>query len=447
MSISANRSQLTWSPVLGWVLLACATSAAQAQTETSSPAAQIMLEQAPVIDIPDVPVSVTGAVNAPGEVGIAVGAFTLYPSIEVQAGFDSNVFATSAPTVGSPYTLIRPVVELKSDWLNHSIRVVAGAGFGIYTNASTQNYWNGNLQIDGRLDIQQDFYATGMVAVRRQTEALGTPNALVASSPTVVDSIPVEVGLYQRFNRFFYDFRASATRYNYIDNSIVSAGGLPAASRNRFEYDERVRLGYEVMDGIDVWVAPGLNQRIYDQYVNAFGQQRDSTGWNVNLGATIKLTTKSILEGFIGYSTQTYIADGTTTPAFTFGLSGSWNGYEPLTIRPAFIRSINESAYSNYINYVSTAVGVDFTYDIHDAWQMVGGTGINIADFTPAPGSGAGPRTDYYWRASLGLLYALRPQIQLGPLYEHTTGWSTDVASGGPSYTREVLSLRLVAKR
>jgi len=76
-----------------------------------------------------------------------------------------------------------------------------------------------------------------MVAVRRQTEALGTPNALVASSPTVVDSIPVEVGLYQRFNRFFYDFRASATRYNYIDNSIVSAGGLPAASRNRFEYD------------------------------------------------------------------------------------------------------------------------------------------------------------------------------------------------------------------
>ena len=194
-------------------------------------------------------------------------------------------------------------------------------------------------------------------------------------------------------------------------------------------------------------MAPGLNQRIYDQFVNAFGQQRDSTGWNVNFGATFKLTTKSILEGYVGYSTQTYIADGTTTPAFTFGLSGSWNGYDPLTIRPSFIRTINESPYSNYTNYVSTVLGIDFTYDIHDAWQMVGGTGINIADFTPAPGSGAGPRTDYYWRASLGLLYALRPQIQLGPLYEHTTGWSTNVPAGGPSYTREVISLRLVARR
>jgi hypothetical protein len=237
------------------------------------------------------------------------------------------------------------------------------------------------------------------------------------------------------------------TRYQYTDNSIVSAGGLPAASRNRIEYDERVRLGYEIMDGVDVWVSPGLNQRIYDQFVNAFGQQRDSNGWNVNLGATIKFTTKSSLEGFIGYTNQTYIADGTSTPAFTFGLAGSWNGYEPLTLRPAFIRTVNESAYSNYTNYVSTTLGIDFSYDIHDAWQMVGGTGINLAEYTPAPGSGVGPRTDYYWRASLGLLYALRPQIQIGPLYEHTTGWSTDVASGGPSYNREVFSLRVVAKR
>lgn len=447
MAISANQSRLIWSPVVGWVLLTCATSAVQAQSETSSPAAQILIEQTPTVELPDVPVSSTGAVNAPGEVGISVGAFTLYPSIEVQAGYDSNVYATSAPTVGSPYTLIRPVLELKSDWLNHSLRVLAGGGFGFYSNASTQNYWNGYVQADGRLDIREDFYATGMIGVRRQTEALGTPNAQVASSPTVVDSIPVEVGLYQRFNRFFYDFKASVTRYQYTDNSIISAGGLPAASRNRIEYDERVRLGYEILEGVDVWVAPGLNQRIYDQFVNAAGQQRDSNGWNVNLGATIKFTTKSSLEGFIGYTNQTYIADGTSTPAFTFGLAGSWNGYEPLTLRPAFMRTINESAYSNYTNYVSTTLGVDFSYDIHDAWQMVGGTGINMAEYTPAPGSGVGPRTDYYWRASLGLLYALRPQIQIGPLYEHTTGWSTDVASGGPSYNREVFSLRVVAKR
>jgi hypothetical protein len=416
--------------------------------ESASPAAEILFEQTPAVDIPaDVPVSSAAPGLGTGEVGIAVGAFTLYPSIEVQAGYDSNVYATSAPTVGSPYTLIKPIVELRSDWLNHALRVAAGGGFGFYSNASSQNYWNGYVQADGRLDIQEDFYVTGLIGVRRQTEALGTPNALVASSPTVVDSLPMQIGLYQRFNRFFYDAKVSATRYRYIDNSIISVGGLPGASRDRWEYEQRVRIGYEVIDGIDFWVSPGLNQRIYDQFINAFGQQRDSNGWYLAVGTTVKFTEKTSLEGFVGYTNQTFLADGSTTPAFTFGLTGTWNGYEPLTIRPAFMRSINESAYSNYQNYVSTTLGVDFVYDIHDAWKMVGGTGFNIAQYNPVPGSGVGPRTDYYWRASLGLLYSLRPQVQIGPLYEHTSGSSTDVANGGPSFTREVISIRVVGAR
>lgn len=448
MAIRAHRSQLIWSPLAGWILLTCAGSVAQAQMESASPAAEILFEQTPAVDVPaDMPVSSAAPGIGTGEVGIAVGAFTLYPSLEVQAGYDSNVYATSAPTVGSPYTLIKPIVELRSDWLNHSLRIAAGGGFGFYANAGSQNYWNGYVQADGRLDIQEDFYITGLIGVRRQTEALGTPNALVASAPTVADSLPMAIGLYQRFNRFFYDAKVSATRYRYIDNSIIPAGGLPGGSRDRMEYDESVRIGYEISDGIDVWVTPGLNQRIYDQFINVAGQQRDSNGWYVNVGATVKLTEKTRLEGFVGYTSQTFLAGGVSTPAFTFGLTGTWNGYEPLTIRPAFIRSINESAYSNYQNYVSTTLGFDFTYDIHDAWKMVGGTGFNIAEYNPVPGSGVGPRTDYYWRASLGLLYSLRPQVQIGPLYEHTSGSSTDVASGGPSFTREVISIRIVGAR
>jgi len=420
---------------------------AHAQSETSSPAAQILLEQTPLVDLPDLPVPMVGPVIDREEIGIAVGAFTLYPTLEVQGGYDSNVYATSSPTVGSPFTFIEPFVELRSEWLNHSFRAIAGGGFGFYPNATSQNYWNGYVIADGRVDIQRDFFLTALLGVRRQTEALGTPNTAIASSPTVVDSIPVELGLFQRFNRFFYDLKASATRYRYSDNSIVYDGSLPAASRNRTEFEERIRFGYEVIENIDFWVSPGLNQRVYEQFINTYGQERDSTGWFLNLGATIKFTEKTSLEGYVGYTTQTFIADGSSTPAVAFGLIGTWNGYEPLTIRPSFIRSINESAYSNYQNYVSTALGVDFSYDIHDAWQLVGGVGFNIAQYSPVPGSGVGPRTDYFWRGSIGLLYSLRPQIQIGPLYEHSAGSSTDVASGGPSYTRDVISIRLVAKR
>ena len=57
------------------------------------------------------------------------------------------------------------------------------------------------------------------------------------------------------------------------------------------------------------------------------------------------------------------------------------------------------------------------------------------------------PRTDYFFKGSLGVMYSLRPQVQIGPLYEYMQGWSTDVPAGGPAYTRNTLSIRLVAKR
>lgn len=448
MTISANRSQLVWMPVLGWVLVACALSSAQAQAPTATPAHQTLDEQTPYVDIPDTVGS--GAYYQPNELGVSLGAFTLFPALEVQTGFDNNVYATNSNSttapVGSLYALVKPTLELKSEWLNHSLRVLAGGAFGVYPSATSQNYWNGTLQADGRLDIREDLYVTGLIGVRRSTEPLGTPNTEFATAPTVVDSIPIEFSLYQRFNRFFYQLTGSATRYWYYDNSIIGAGGLPAASRNMTGYEERLRLGYEVTDDFDIWVQPGLQQAIYEQYINVAGQQRDSTSWMSSIGFTKRFSEISKIEGSIGYQTLSYLADGATTPATIFGLTGSWNGYQPLTLRPAFIRTINQSAYSNYSNYISSTYGFDFIYDIHDAWQAVGGTSLNTADYTPANNT-VGPRTDYYWRSSLGLLYSLRPQVQLGPLYERTVAWTTDLASGGPQYTRDQISVRLVTRR
>ena len=454
MAISANRSQLIWSPVLGWALLSsCLVSGAQAQEETTTPGLQTLEEQAPgeVIDILLPPVSEGGGGGGGGgrgELGIAMGSFTLFPSLEILGGFDSNVFATSAPTTGSMFTVVKPQVELKSEWLNHSIRLLATGGFGFYVSAPTQNFQNYALAADGKFEILEDFYVTAKTGFIRATEALGTPDASFAQAPTVMDSVPIEVSLYQKFNRFFYQLTASATRYWFYDYSTITALGLPGYSRDRTDYAETVRLGYEIYDGTSVFIAPALQQSVYVQQINVAGQQRDSQGWVFPIGMTTRLGPKSQLEGFVGYQTQTYLADGTQTGAMTFGLSGSWNGYEPLTLRPAFLRSINQSALVNYQNYVSTTLGVDFTYDVHGPWQAVGGTSLTSADYTPAFGvPNVAPRTDYFFKGSLGVMYSLRPQVQIGPLYEYMQGWSTDVPAGGPAYTRNTLSIRLVAKR
>ena len=376
-----------------------------------------------------------------------MGAFYLYPQIEMNAGYDSNVFAqnSSLGTVtGSPYTTVAPSFELRSNWPNHQLRVVAGAGVGFYASAPTQNYVNFNLLADGKLDIDYDFYATGSLGIFRTTEALGTPNAVAASAPTVQYAAPLNLGFYKKFNRFFMNGSVSATKYWYEDYSIITSQGLPAASRERAEYLETIRFGYELTEDFAVFIAPSVNQIRYVQTIDVAGQDRNADGTTLIAGATWKLNEISILESSLGYTQQNNQSLG-NTGAYTFGLVGTWTGYAPLTVRPNISRSINQSALSNYSAYVSTIVGVDLNYVIHDAWTMVGGLSYNTADYTPVNGTGAPPRTDTYLRGQLGLLYTLRPQVQIGPMIEYSSGSSTDPVNG-PSYQRQIYSIRLIAK-
>ena len=86
--------------------------------------------------------------------------------------------------------------------------MVATGGFGFYVSAPTQNFQNYALVADGKFEILEDFYVTAKTGFIRANEALGTPDASFAQAPTVMDSVPIEVSLYQKFNRFFYQLTA-----------------------------------------------------------------------------------------------------------------------------------------------------------------------------------------------------------------------------------------------
>ena len=191
MTIRATRTQFVWTPILGWVLLSCAATAVHAQVDTPSPAKQTLDQQTPQVDLPDASASTGGLVERGATSSASASArsrcFRRSTSI-----WDMTTTCSRRPrrpsARRSPSS--RPSLELRSEWLNHSIRLLATGGFGYYANAPTQNFQNYLIQADGKLDIRNDVYATGLIAFRRNTEALGTPNVSFAQAPTVVDSVP-----------------------------------------------------------------------------------------------------------------------------------------------------------------------------------------------------------------------------------------------------------------
>jgi hypothetical protein len=326
----------------------------------------------------------------------------------------------------------------------------AYGAFGFYNNATSQNYQNFGFNTNGRLDIYRNWNVTASAAFTRATEALGTPDVAQTQTPSVVYAVPLTLGMSQRFSRLFYQANASATGLRYSDYGQLNTSALPAASRDLNQFGESLRAGYELREGFDVWVQGGLNQRRYLQYVNIAGQQRDSDGWSVTGGSTLDLGGISKLEGFVGYSQQNYFSAGVNTGAVIFGLAGTWNGYQPLVVRPFVVRSINETVYTNYQDYVSTTIGAEFNYTIQSDWQLNAGASYSLLEYTPVPGTtgstGSFQHSDNFYRASLGLLYAFQPQFQIGPLYEFSAGNGPD-PNTSQNFTRHVIMLRLVAKR
>lgn len=394
--------------------------------------------------------TVAGGGSAPGDAtGITLGSFTLIPQLELNTGVDNNVFAqaASAGPTGSLYSTVTPSLDLKSDWNNHMLHVLASGTVGWYASAPTQDFQNYGILVDGKVDIRHDLYVTGAIGFRRATEALGTPNVAFAQAPTVVDTLPIEIGLYQEFNDVFYQIGAKATRYWHYDYSTITATGLPASSRDRFEYAETLRVGYHLGPDLDLYLAPSLNQVRYINKINSAGQQRDSNGSNLGVGVTWRPNEVSVLEGEVGYQNKVYDTGLGSDGGLSFSLKGTWSAYAPLTLRPTITRSINETALSNYKNYTSTIFALDYTYIIHDAWTLAGGLLFSIADYAVADGvSGVNPRTDYFMRGQIGLLYSIKPEIQIGPFFEYSHASTTDPTTG-PMYDRQIYSIRLIAKR
>jgi hypothetical protein len=376
-----------------------------------------------------------------------MGSFTLYPAIEIATGVDSNVYAQNYGTgqTASPYMTVVPSLELRSNWVTHELRLALTGGFGFYSNAQNQNYQNYGAILDTKIEIREDLYITPGIGYRRSTEAIGTPNTTFSSAPTVVDTLPLKFGIYQRFNRLFYEAGAGAVRFFYTDHSQINSGSLPAASRDRWEYEEHFRLGYEVSDDFAVYIQPTVTQVRYTQVINSADQDRDSNGLGASVGFTWTVDPATSFDGSLGYTSRAYTGGLSSTNATTAALAGTWNRYAPLTLRPSVTRGITETSQSQYLNSILTTFGLDFRYDIHDAWAAIGGMSYSLTDMIPINPATTSSRTDRIFRGSFGFQYNLKPQVGIGPLFEYTQGSSTDPQ--GIAYDRMTISLRLTARR
>ncbi len=258
--------------------------------------------------------------------GIQIGSFTLFPSIEADETFSDNIYATSAGKQAAFVQLFNPALDLRSDWNNHMLNLYARSTVSLFSvDPSLNNFQDVSVGGDGQLDIQRNWYLLGGASWNRQHEERGTPNTVTGPGLpiTVYNQTSANIGYYQKFNRLSVRLDGRLDNFSYLENSLGPAQGvIPSSDRNRNEWREAARLGYEFLPGYEVWVRGSFNQRTYSQ-LDTFGLNRSSYGFDVVGGILIDLGAVTSVEVFAGYLQQNFVDNQfamISTP--TFGVTG-----------------------------------------------------------------------------------------------------------------------------
>lgn len=384
----------------------------------------------------------------PGEsyepIGVRVGGFRLFPVLELIEQYDTNIFATQNNKQDDFITVVRPSLDLRSNWNNHMLNLFASAAVGMYADHSKESYQDFRVGFDGRVDIQRNWNVYGGMQFNHLHEDRADPNATVFRKPNEYNLFSGNLGYYQKFNRFSLKLDGRVDDYTYTNNKGALPGVISNRDRDRRDYAESLRLGYEFIEKYEVWVQGGLNQRNYDRRVDSAGFRRSSNGWEIIGGTTIDFGGITQVEAFAGYSDQNY--DDSRLGHIrgpVFGLTGYWNPLVPLIIKPYVKRSIEETVLTTHTGFWATAFGVDIDYDFRPNIKVTGAFSYTIADYKKAQGVPSFSRDDDYLRFEVGIRYLPTENFFIGPSYRFT---SRDSNLSGNDFSRHLFAIRAGAR-
>lgn len=385
----------------------------------------------------------------PGEsyepIGIRVGGFRLFPALDLAEQYDTNIFATDNNKRDDLITVVRPTLDLRSNWNNHMLNLFASAGLGFYANHTSENYQDFRAGFDGRLDIQRNWYLYGGMQFNHMHEDRADPNATSFGKPNEYNLFSGNLGYYQKFNRLSVKLDGRIDDYTYTNNKGAAPGVITNRDRDRREYTETLRVAYEFIDKYEVWIQGALNQRAYDRSVDSAGFRRSSDGREIVGGATVDFGGITQLEAYVGYRDQKY--DDSRLGSISgpvFGLTGYWNPLVPLMIKPYIKRTVEETVLNTYTGYWATAFGVDVDYDLRPNIKVTGGVNYTIADYKKARGiAGTPDRSDDYMKFEIGLRYLPTENFYIGPSYRFT---ARDSSLAGNDFSRHLFSIRAGAR-
>lgn len=354
-------------------------------------------------------------------VGVRAGAFTVFPEASITGTFDDNIFATDTSTESDFITTLAARVSAVSNWSRHALNLRAGLSQQLYAENTDEDRFDWDVGADGQVDITRDTSFEAGLNYAQLHEDRSAPNAIgLASEPTEYSLFAADVALNHRFNRITSRVGATYADYDYDTVPLVGGGALNQDFRDREQYTQFVRLGYDVSPDTNLYVQGTLNQREYDQKPPAVALNRDSDGYAVVGGADFRLTNLAQGGVYAGYQSQEF-DDPTLSDidGLAYGANIDWYVTPLTTIRLEAASTIEETITAGASGFTDSSVGLRIDHELMRNIIIGGSASFSNQDFEGVV------RDDDTIRAGASVDYLLNSNLSLRLGYNYTDRDST----------------------
>lgn len=241
-----------------------------------------------------------------GAPGFHAGAFLLRPSIELQAGYDSNAEKV-ANGKGSWFETVQGQLQGKSEWQRHEMTFDLRGAYTAYDSVDGVDRPDVQALVKTRLDVAARTKIELESKFSLTTENPGSPDAIasVRRQPNVY-TFGQTAALVQHFNRFELTAGVGIERNVYENAELTNGTVTSLADRDYNAYSARLRGTYEWSPDVKPFVEVSMDRRERDLPVDFSGVMRDSDGYTLRAGITFGRKDWLYGDVSIGFSHRSY---------------------------------------------------------------------------------------------------------------------------------------------
>lgn len=296
--------------------------------------------------------------------GGRLGSFLIFPKVQGDVAYDSNVFAVATDETSDVIWTLQPSVEAQSDWNRHSVSGFARGRVTRYTDSDSEDRNTFNLGGQGRYDIQQGRFLNLRGDFRRDFES-----RTASQTPTSV-SEPIQFDIYSA--TLSADWLLNRVKLNgsvgvqtsEFQNGVTNAGEIVRQdTRNQTTTSLSARADYALSPATALFVSITGNQREFD-VADALTPLRNSEGVNILTGVDFEVSDLIRADIGVGYIGQSY--DDPLYGEFSgFSARGNINYFvtELVTLGLSGSREVFDSGIAGSAGILSTQVEATADYE------------------------------------------------------------------------------------